>query len=135
MGSDQSGASVSAADSQTTAPADLIARLEAAAKGTPALSTGVLNACGESLGSHFLREHNVTTSLDAIVALIERRLPGWNYAVGSDRANTTRFRAAIDPVPTDPNLMGSDGATAPLALCIALLRALPTKITAVPNDH
>lgn len=61
-----------------------------------------------------------TTSLDAIVALIERKLPGWHLQV---EKHPGFCDATLWPSPDAPYWL-THAATMPLALCIAFLRAL-----------
>lgn len=72
-----------------------------------------------------------TTSLDAIVALIERKLPGWTVArLGQNDDKTWHaelregYLTSYDRVATSSYRPGSRPATPALALCIAFLRAL-----------
>ena len=75
----------------------------------------------------------VTTSIDAIVALIERKLPGWFWGIGrrsdaDDPAKPMWAEVAserwIKSETEKDEQFESDGVTAPLALCVVLLRAL-----------
>ena len=70
----------------------------------------------------------VTTSLDAIVALIEWKLPGWRWSAGNDWHDEQAW-ARVFPAPREQHLGTGNkyASTAPLALCIALLRALRTQ--------
>lgn len=76
-----------------------------------------------------------TTSLDAIVALIGEKLPGWSVVIRlpgeAKHKHTCEVAAPDDPAAsiTDPwPFRTSAGASsAPLAACIALLRAIQTK--------
>lgn len=67
---------------------------------------------------------NVTASLDAVIALIERELPGWAH--GYDRGPQTCL-AFVDPHDYERRWGGArhtaKGATPAIALCIALLKA------------
>lgn len=135
--------------------AELIARLEAAEAGSRELDAEIYQALryqrGQELG--LTREHigvwrhlgggivesqgsrdlamPVTTSLDAIVALIEEKLPGWSIAsIGMADDKTWHcelrrgFTTSYDAVATSSYRTGCRPATAPLACTIALLRAL-----------
>lgn len=75
----------------------------------------------------------LTSSLDAIVALIERKLPGWFWGIGrrsdaDDPAKPMWAEVAserwIKSETEKDEQFESDGVTAPLALCVVLLRAL-----------
>lgn len=66
-----------------------------------------------------------TASLDAVIALVERELPGWHWNVGE--FPTVRAQLA-QPVETKfgPGIgirADTTGATPAIALCLALLRA------------
>lgn len=72
-----------------------------------------------------------TTSLDAIVALIERKLPGeagWAWGTSDNPMIVERFNAEAwvrcYDARRDNTRWEARSSTAPLALCIALLRAL-----------
>lgn len=67
-----------------------------------------------------------TSSLDAALSLVERKLPGVHWSV-SNAAVKPRANVWM-PQPTRP-IMGpySSGATPALAVCLALLRALSTE--------
>lgn len=65
---------------------------------------------------------NYTASLDAALALADRVLPGW--CISLQRVNG--WRAALADSPISPDFY-SDAATAPLALCIAILKARATQ--------
>lgn len=70
-----------------------------------------------------------TTSLDAALALAERVLPGWSRGVFEDEpGNQPPWLATLTEVCDARAVEGHEGAgaTAPLALCIAILRALRT---------
>lgn len=64
-----------------------------------------------------------TTSLDAIMALIERKLPGWHRQSGTEPGGATAsaWLTADDGRVTTGEQFAK---TEPLALCIALLHAL-----------
>jgi hypothetical protein len=121
--------------------ADLIARLEAAESGSRELDDAVWWPIAK-LGPYHRevdgrRERNImapfgqedwrpigpydlppalTTSLDAITALIGQKLPGYEWSVGWDM-EVGKFYGATNGIST------FWGSTAPLALCVALLKA------------
>jgi len=67
----------------------------------------------------------VTQSVDAALSLLEDVLPGWNFRLLRCAA---KLQTSTDAVPQDrlPNLVVSaDAATLPLAICAAILKALP----------
>lgn len=129
---------------------DLIAGLEAAAEGSRLLSAEVFCAAhdhtlvgwsndwapggfiyvrpsGASVFSSGDDHAAFTTSLDAIVALIERKLPGWIVRLDM---HPTGSEASVEPAwksldrPRSKSIWVGQAHRAPLALCIALLRAL-----------
>lgn len=69
-----------------------------------------------------------TASLDAALALVERVRPGWWWCSRSD--DTEGAYANLGPARTNPNAGGpcwrAYAPTAPIALCLALLRTLET---------
>lgn len=122
--------------------AELIARLEAASQGSRPLDREMMLLVGDArevdhctfygpdesvwyLGDY---EHEtdlpplpyLTSSLDAIVALIERKLPGWWVQYLGQ--TTKGWAARIERQGTSLGLFNST--TPALALCIAFLRAL-----------
>lgn len=103
--------------------AQLIERLEAASEGSRELDALVWVAATGSTFSHLAENAHldrVTTSLDAIVALIERILPGvagWSVAL-----DTYDNSAALTDMAGETR--GAVAKTLPLAACIAFLRAL-----------
>ena len=121
---------------------DLIAKLEAATEGSHELNRALGLAIGElhldakgdlyridrddgghtygGSGDETIITPRWTTSLDAIVALIERKLPGWwvQYLGQTQKGWATR----IEQQGTSLGLFCSP--TPALALCIALLSAL-----------
>lgn len=119
---------------------DLIARLEAAEAGSRELDTEVFRALepwsdperfycactGACLpDSPYYRggcsaKPRLTTSLDAIVATIGEKLPGQYWAVTE---HPDGFVATIGG-PFHSQVKGVAMTTAPIALCIALLRAI-----------
>lgn len=131
--------------------AQLIERLEAASEGSRELDATMFRAIGAPLPDKFANlnleltwgpdgsaympvgEMQVryeppayTTSLDAIVALIERKLLGWSWGV-SGALSPTCTGMLYEPAPTATGYRTkrrADGKTPALALCIAFLRAL-----------
>lgn len=122
---------------------ELIARLEAAGEGSRELDYAIWSNLqgvtmtvlkigggfettaydGELLDPNWLGAPRLTTSLDAIVALIERKLSGARWEV-----TTTGFKPGSSIVDARGVWQaGSYAETAPLALCIALLRARECK--------
>lgn len=65
----------------------------------------------------------VTTSIYATVALVERALPGSLCLAGTRGMKGDRARAAI--IPAHGRMVGAKHRTPAMALCIALLKALP----------
>lgn len=72
----------------------------------------------------------VTTSLDALVGLVGRKLPGWTLAQLSQQDDKTWFAelregflTSYDRVASSSVREGCRPKTAPLALCIAFLKA------------
>lgn len=106
---------------------DLIARLEAAEVGSRELDWDVSEALGVWRTETIMRATAPwTTSLDAALALAERVLPDYWWLVRSNE-DDTGFFANLGVNGTNPN-MGAQcfpvfAASAPLALCIAILRA------------
>lgn len=130
---------------------DLIAKLEAAAKGSRELDALIWIATdpkplgnikhwvhewapgwrlGDVEGFIYMRDHptgsdwpapEFTTSLDAIVALIERKLPGSGLVMAATTQPWAQVYRTDDP---GSNLDAVAASTLPLALCIALLSAL-----------
>lgn len=73
----------------------------------------------------------LTQSIDAIVALIERKLPGWVRSIDYDPTNSIKSAVSLAPTfwphwdsAADVGGVVGGGATEPLAACSALLRAL-----------
>lgn len=67
-----------------------------------------------------------TASVDAALALVERKLPGWEWTVSTDRSKT-RFWSDMHRVVAKGELetvWGGRAPTAPLAILAALLSAL-----------
>jgi hypothetical protein len=82
----------------------------------------------------------VTSSLDAAIALVERVLPGWSIELISSHNPKSWVSFVAPPARRDPEHSISDAwragisklratraPTAPIALCIALLKALQAK--------
>lgn len=66
-----------------------------------------------------------TSSLDAIVGLIERKLPGWVWGIEFYRSGSCAYEAHMESKEiADDLLRYGRSSTAPLALCIAFLEAL-----------
>lgn len=120
--------------------ADLIARLEAAERGSRELDAAVLRAArfkvigGQrgwlwSDGKIIIKpgSSRVSRSIDAIAALTAEKLPGWSGTIDivrSDRADG-KFSAEIRPLGAEiGEEMYCSGNKPALAFCIALLRAL-----------
>lgn len=123
---------------------ELIARLEAASEGSLELDEAIALRFypwlaplprSEYGGWHHPTDGLIapadpyTTSLDAIVALIERKLPGWSWGV-SGALSPTCTGLLYEPAPTATGYrtkQRADGKTPAIALCIAFLRALRTQ--------
>ena len=106
---------------------ELAERLERAGVGGRLLDRDVLRGVKYKEVIH-LHEAEVTTSLDAIVRLIEEKYPrdaGEWVGYGLDRAANS-FYASLHLKTQTSSRFGSHGfgATMPLALCVALLRAV-----------
>lgn len=75
--------------------------------------------------------HHYTTSLDAVVALLERVLPGWhgNVEVGAVLRDEAKAHSAvlIDPTENPDLFQQSEAKTPARALLAAVLRALATQ--------
>jgi len=110
---------------------ELIERLEAAEAGSRELDLAVTHVTGGTFAYTDRRSDDgtwskvdiacpaYTTSLDAIIALIGEKLPRWSWgAEGKGQA------AIASPDDKPAIVFGAFAKTAPLALCIALLRAL-----------
>jgi hypothetical protein len=73
----------------------------------------------------YVRGENVpayTASIDAVVALVERELPGWGYYLRSDKEGNGCGLVYPDAFRVTP--CHCMGATPAIAVCLALLRAL-----------
>lgn len=128
------------AESKLTA---LIAKLEAATEGSHELNRALGLAIGElhldakgdlyqidrddgghtygGSGDETIITPRWTTSLDAIVALIERKLPGSGLVMAATAQPWAQVYLSEDP---ESDLNAVAASTLPLALCIALLSAL-----------
>lgn len=118
---------------------ELEKRLEEATGGSEDLNIEILHVLHDHGG--FAREMvvvpNFTASLDAAVALVERCLNGWGWRCGqgvtqhwvNGRAVTGwAFLNRVHPDHADKkDEAGAYAETAPLALCLALIRALIAK--------
>jgi len=110
---------------------DLIERLEKATGPDARLDTDIMIALGQwterDWWSFDYQKHtpaNLTSSVDAALALAERQFPGvWYHAAkGKTRADEPLYGAAL-MFGADPIGQGeSDGSTA-IAVCIAVLKA------------
>lgn len=86
-----------------------------------------------SLGAYLLIAERYTASLDAAIALMERVLPGWRMGVRDDIGVVTAwlyspdFKATLSRVVQGYMVEGQRGATRPLALLTAMLKALIAK--------
>lgn len=117
---------------------ELIARLEAASEGSRELDAAILSAIGDQaldrgrFGWEWRPERvgfwrpmpEPTTSIDAIVALIERKLPVLADFYIAQHRGSARATIWLDGKPFDGVKEGRDK---PLAACIAFLRALRTQ--------
>ena len=108
---------------------DLIAKLEAASEGSRELDALVWVAATGSTFSHLAENAHldrVTTSLDAIVALIERKLPGRAWMLSSPDKLLSHPLCQGEVAEGEFSFETTKGCapTPALALCIAFLRAL-----------
>lgn len=133
----------------STPRGSLIARLEDAEVGSRELDAEIAAALdgwsgfglrtsqieGRPRGSdRFSTPPHYTTSLDAALALVERVLPGWWPGFQKNRGSLERKRWAAwldGPHHSGVDAIEVSAATAPLALCIALLKALEAQ----PKDQ
>lgn len=120
----------------------LIEKLKAAEAGSRELDAEIAKALGQP---HGMREEvdvesrtiiewdctgRYTTSLDAIVALVEEKLPGHHWSVSRQceypalAGRDHRFAAFVGNYGTPKR---AEGPTPALALCIALLRAMEAR--------
>lgn len=119
--------------------ADLIARVEAANHGSIGLDVDIMNAVwpewevepNEAL-------HFITSSLDAALALVERKLPGWKVSIFINHLTGHKAGAGARAALMSPKKKRSPegfrwpaitaecfyAPTPALAVCAALLRAL-----------
>ena len=127
--------------------ADLIAKLSEAKVGSDELSALVFCALndgyrpGEGIqlgavikpgrgasGGSMRTPEPVTTSVDAALALIEKRLPGWSPSIVKVLHEPVWMGEVVSPDLDEDDIseVGADGsaATPALALCIAILNAL-----------
>lgn len=77
---------------------------------------------------------SVTTDLSAIVALVEKRLPGWRIEIRCDDLASNRWRAVMwnNDISTRESIVGVIGeGPAALACSIALLLALQSEVSNV----
>ena len=80
--------------------------------------------------SRFLDLPHYTSSLDAIVKLVEAKLPGWSWQIRDQKESSFPRHIGANAwliTPADGRRMGDAVASAPtpaLALCLALLLAL-----------
>ena len=104
---------------------DLIAKLEAASEGSRELDGQVMLAMGE--GFIWPENTHVTTSIDAIVRLIEKMLIDPYWEVHTNRVALGHYVANVG---TRSRTWVGYSYVPYLALCIALLRTLDAKETA-----
>lgn len=106
---------------------DLIAKLEAATEGSRELDLDIAQLFREPWGytggetPRDIKCAPITTSLDAIVRLIERKLPGSGLVMAATTQPWAQVYRTDDP---GSNLDAVAASTLPLALCVALLSAL-----------
>lgn len=106
---------------------DLIAKLEAATEGSRELDLDIAQLLREPWGytggetPRDIKCAPITTSLDAIVALIERKLPTMADFYIAQHRGSARATIWLDGKPYDGVKAGR---YKPLAACIALLSAL-----------
>lgn len=107
---------------------ELLERVKAARGADMLLSNDMWRALrGQEPGSILYHETpDVTASIDAAIALVERVLPGWRWNIGHD-AND-ELHATIWHGVTEQD---EYGATAPLAILAALLLSLTKEPTNV----
>lgn len=120
----------------------LIKRLETAEQGSWELDAEILRHFGYEIrfvfADRFLAypphgevatpaRQSVTTSISAAVALVEKMLPGWEWAVGKDWAFLKEDGVDLSTVELDPDAICGTHNNSALALCIALLKAIEAK--------
>lgn len=122
----------------------LIEKLEGAAEGCHDMDAAIFSALGFQLerdtvsGEWVYREPEplggwytvppVTTSIDAALALIERKLPGWYWGLGAHSATL------LDDADEGGIRIDVSAKTPALALCIALLQALTPQVEGGEDD-
>lgn len=90
-------------------------------------------ALAGSFGDSALKPPAITASLDAIVNMIERELPGWSWHAGNTK-DGRGYGSVVDPEPTSPSweeqgyVVDSKAATPALALCVAFCLAMSEKV-------
>jgi hypothetical protein len=111
--------------------ADVIARLEKA----EGPDRGIDGAIAMALGL-MPSGDRYTASIDAAIALVERMLPGWRWSIGTELAEdfkTTEYGGNIypfeQPFPAELDTYGYSQANAPIAILLALFRALDAQET------
>lgn len=87
-------------------------------------------ACGVDMYGNRNKWPAYTTSLDAIVSLIERELPGWDFDFAKRQPGRPQMVRAIAPDLIQPSLMDpwpdrieASAPTLALALCISFVKA------------
>lgn len=126
---------------------DLIAKLSEATAGSRELDLAMAEALGEwfsyrdtlppedGLPRHpmDIRCAAITTSVDFILALIEKRLPGWSPSIVKVLHEPVWMGEVVSPDLDEDDIseVGADGsaATPALALCVAFLNALQDQQT------
>lgn len=104
--------------------AELIARLEKSESGSRLLDEAMFDAVRETDEPQIIFDYPAyTTSLDAIVALIEEKVGG-GYRIDASDGPQGRADAWVWRKGTSMGGFWGDAWSPPLALCIALLRAL-----------
>lgn len=117
---------------------ELLERVEKATRADHPLGHEVLLALGARhdhdwdheywFGEDRLYPYDITASIDAAVALVEKKLPGWSWLL-SQRGSAYVISPDFEPAPEDwlePKgvTFHGDGSTPALALIAALLKAL-----------
>lgn len=110
--------------------ADILRRLEAAKGADREIDRAILRYLGFTWrGMDYWNEDRVvwkgqtcfTYSLDAAIALVERMKPGWTYLLNNDSGNMADLFPPKWPFAQN---FEAEAATMPLAICLALFRAL-----------